>query len=292
MPHTAATENFLDRYTKWVGRQVGDEIQAAASDPESWRRLRSTVPVPVNADFKITGVIQDGTWVDPADFEAARSLLQTRYDLKIGYWDLVGNPTLRRSLLESTPIPAAPAEHAPVPAAAAARAAKRIASGEREVAERAMSKDAIARSLAPTGWTQEHGIIYRLEEWHGRLEDRVLLYLTLSITRRRSAITVATSMAMFEQLKAFVTENVDALETIAAPETCLAREDRRTIWRAEGGWADPIDWEERIRSLSEKTPRWAEVFADMGAKCRQDQEASEAERIKVAGLPPAQWRTS
>ena len=62
-----------------------------------------TCPVPVQADFTVTGLVQNGEWQDPSDLEAARSLLQASDDLKIGIWDLVGNATLRRTLLEAVP---------------------------------------------------------------------------------------------------------------------------------------------------------------------------------------------
>ena len=64
----------------------------------------------------MTGVLKNGTWIDPAPLDAARSLLQVRYDLKLGIWDLATNHTLRATLLKETPVPAPPSPHAKKPA--------------------------------------------------------------------------------------------------------------------------------------------------------------------------------
>ena len=63
--------------------------------------LNYAASVPVHAQFKVTGLIKDGAWQDPSGLEAARELLQARYDLTLGIWDLAPNPTLRTTLLTS-----------------------------------------------------------------------------------------------------------------------------------------------------------------------------------------------
>lgn len=70
----------------------------------------------------MTGLIKDGLWQDPSDLEAARALLQARFDLRIGIWDLASNPTLRKTLLDGQPSTPAPADPVPIPNAAAGRA--------------------------------------------------------------------------------------------------------------------------------------------------------------------------
>jgi hypothetical protein len=284
LPHTYAVGAFLDSYVKWVAvgrRGAGQhELPGRTADGGRWRELRHSVPVPLTAEFKVTGVIQGGTWVDPSDFEAARSLLETRYDLKLGFWDLVGNAVLRQALLDSTPISAAPTEPAAVPPAAKARAAKRVDAAEAEVAARTESKEAIAKRLETHGWEQGHGIIYRLVDWKGQVEDHVLLYMTLSITKRRCAVTVATLwVSLFETVTSYLSAHAEELQEIAAPDECEAGETSTTIWRCKGGWADPIDWDERVAVIATKTLRWVEVFANLGALCRQGQADREAEQI-------------
>ena len=46
---------------------------------------------------------------------AARKLLQSRFDLKIGIWDLVDSPTLRESLLDVEPPAKFNKRHAQIP---------------------------------------------------------------------------------------------------------------------------------------------------------------------------------
>lgn len=297
LPHTPVIATYLESYVDWVagGRQgLGHHGQPPGTrDPERWQELRNSVPVPLSSEFKVSGVIQGGTWVDPADFEAARSLLESRYDLKLGFWDVVGNAVLRQALLDSTPISAAPVEPAVVPAAAKVRAAKRADALATEIAARTESKEAIARRLEPHGWEQGHGITYRLVDWKGQVEDRVLLYMTLSITKRRCAVTVATlGRELFDLVHSYLGAHAAEFEEIAAPDECEARDRSTTIWRCTGGWSDPIDWDERIAAIGAKTLRWADAFAGLGTRCRQwqaDQEAARIAQFKSWGLEPERW---
>jgi hypothetical protein len=106
--HTHADTIYLNGYTEWVA--AGRPQQAGG--PQLPRRQSSAdglhAVLPVQAEFRVTGVVQNGTWIDPAPLEAARALLQARFDLRLGIWDLVTNDTLRATLLNETPIPAAP----------------------------------------------------------------------------------------------------------------------------------------------------------------------------------------
>jgi hypothetical protein len=299
LPHTRAIATYLESYVEWVvgGRRgLGRQGQPRrTSDPEHWQELRNSVPVPLSADFKVTGVIQGGTWVDPADFEAARSMLESRYDLKLGLWDLVGNAVLRQAMLDSTPISAPPAEPAAVPAAAKARAVRRADRAATEVAARTDSKEVIAKRLEPHGWVQGNGITFTLVDWKGQVDDRVLLYMTLSITKRRCTVTVATlGRDLFDLVHSYLGAHANEFEEIAAPDECEARHGSTTIWRCAGGWSDSIDWDERITVIGAKTLRWADAFAGLGAQCRNWQADQEAERIaqlKSWGLEPERWHT-
>ena len=162
-----------------------------------------------------------------------------------------------------------------------------------EVADRVESKEAIAKRLEPYGWKQGHGITYALVDWKGQVDDGVLLYLTLSITKRRCAVTIATVVAaFFDTAKAYLVAHADEIEEIAARDECKARDESMTIWRCSGGWADPIDWDERVAEIASKTVRWAQVFSGLGSQIRQWQADREAEQIatyKSWGLEPEQW---
>ena len=161
MPHTHRTESLIRGYLAWVRAGRPDTAEPAAPSPPPGtpppNPIHYTCPVPVQAEFGVTGLVRHDQWCDPSDVEAARALLQARYDLKIGIWDLVGNPTLRRTLLASTPHVPTPTHSAPVPAGAAQRAQKRVAekAAERSEEERALhSITAHLHPLEVLGWNR------------------------------------------------------------------------------------------------------------------------------------------
>ena len=92
MPHTYLTETVLRGYAKWVnaGRPRQFLLDLEGQPRKKWdptappaatvppHPIAYTCPVPVQADFKVTGLVQGGEWQDPSDLEAARSLLQAR----------------------------------------------------------------------------------------------------------------------------------------------------------------------------------------------------------------------
>jgi hypothetical protein len=53
----------------------------------------------VRAECSVSGVLREGQWGDAAGLEAARMLLLSRFDLKLGLWDLALNPVLRSPYL-------------------------------------------------------------------------------------------------------------------------------------------------------------------------------------------------
>ena len=284
VPHTPAVEAYLGGYVDWVasGRK-GPGPYGASHDTdlsiEERQLLLKTIPVPLHADFKVTGLIERGEWRDPADLEAARSLLQTRFDLKIGIWDLVGNPTLRQTLLDSAPITPAPNAPTELPKMAVNRAKRKVDDKAQEVVNRTNAKAAISARLAPHGWLHETGITYRLKVWRGRLEDAVLLYLTLSITRRRCAITIACPRRQDELVRRYLLAHCDALDVITGLTQCQIREGETTLWECGGGWADDVDWDKRATEIVEFTRQWAELFEELGEQCTRAELVHEGERI-------------
>ena len=162
LPHIHRAEALITAYHQWAARRWYGPSGAQADaqwDPDAPPDpIRYTDLVPIRADFRITGLSHAGTWQDHADLEAARRLLQARYDLKIGIWDLARNPVLRRTLLQATPIPDTPAETTPVPAAAARRAQRRVTAALAEEASRRQALAEIAAHLAPLyeqGWEDQ-----------------------------------------------------------------------------------------------------------------------------------------
>ena len=154
--HTHADALYLNGYTEWVA----DGRPKQAGGPGLPRTHSATdglhAVLPVEAEFGVTGVVQNGTWVDPAPLEAARALLQARFDLRLGIWDLATNDTLRSTLLKETPVAAAPTTPAQETVGAQERTAawrakrtkiqKRVEARHQVIAERLPALDAC-------GWT-------------------------------------------------------------------------------------------------------------------------------------------
>lgn len=162
VPHTHAATVYLDGYTNWVAAGRKKNAQGPPPTPD-WDYYRPTLHavVPVEADFRLTAVLQNGTWVDPAPLEAARALIQTRFDLKLGIWDLVTNHTLRATLLKETPAIAPPK----TPAAATAGDSERQRAWRASIDARAEAEKrreayyeavaALVGTLDATGWTSQ-----------------------------------------------------------------------------------------------------------------------------------------
>ena len=136
-PHTSSSDGYLRAYSAWNAAGRPPDPEPAWSDlpqvPEQppWDPdarpdpIHYATPVPISAQFGVTGLYENGDWRDPADLEAARSLLEARYDLKIGIWDLASNSTLRQTLLDVTSVLPPPPATLAVPVAAAKRAEAR-----------------------------------------------------------------------------------------------------------------------------------------------------------------------
>lgn len=286
VPHTHRTEAIFRGYADWVraGRPADGGYQPTAIsawDPTAPPDpIRYTWPVPVQAEFGVTGLVQDGEWRDPSDLEAARTLLQARYDLKIGIWDLVGNATLRRTLLNAVPPGPTPVADATIPGAAAKRAASRVATNmaEREAEDQALRTIAThLECLGALGWVRGPGDRWSLQfpmteavtRWPGS-EPAALVQLALTVTKRHSEVDVSTTMYNQVDLGPYVLAHRRVLEQIAAPDPCaLDKRFSPTLWWAQGGWADNVDWDERARALSDRTLPWVKAFENLCKECHR-----------------------
>lgn len=282
MPHTHRSEEFLRGYVGWVqaGRPRGRRsrpVWTSRWDPAAPPNpLRYTCPVPVSADFKVTGLVQAGTWRDPADLEAARSLLQARYDVKIGFWDLVRNPTLRNTLLNSTPTTAAPPAVAPIPVGAAQRAGRRVEETVQTRSKTAAALAVVTERLTPlhdAGWEHVRPDAFRLpltEPLHLWPDDDAfpLVSLNLRISKRQTKVDVFTTMYRDLDITQYVLTHQTIFENIAAPDECpLDTGSWPILWRAPGGWDDEVDWERRAQALARRTPEWIHAFDSFRQDC-------------------------
>ena len=293
LPHTHRVEQLIRGYADWVRaarpvdrtfRPPPTAMTSAAASPET--HLAAT-PVPVSAQFAVTGLLQDGEWSDPSNIEAARLLLQSRYDLKIGIWDLVQNPTLRQTLLRPVPTAPTPAEAAPVPPAAARRANK-LATGraaEREAADEVLAT--IKKRLAPLknlGWEIGSGVRWfcrlpltePMSRWPGD-DPFPLVQLELAVEKRLCAVSAFTIMYNQVNITDYVKQHAKEIARIAGSAVAgLERQGRPEIWRADGGWGDLVNWDERIAEIVAKTSQWKALFEPLCERCRQQQEKNAA----------------
>ena len=293
MPHTYRTETFFRKYASWVhaGRPDDDPSRWQPPPPSAWDAtappdpIRYSCPVPIQAEFGVTGFIRDGDWQDPSDLEAARSLLQARYDLKIGIWDLVNNATLRSTLLETSPFPEAPGRDMEVPIGAAGRAQHRVAKRMEAHAEEATARRRIEpqlQSLREVGWqkTPRSGLylplteliplstIRRAQDWPDD-QPFPLVELEFTIGKRYCEVSAFTIMYNQVDLRAYARSRQKLLEQVAAPEICmLAGTGRVSLWRNVGGWGDGIDWRVVAAGIARRSPPWKEAFDALCKECR------------------------
>lgn len=60
-------------------------------------------------------------------------------------------------------------------------------------------------------------------------------------------------------------------EEIAQTELSELDKFQPLLWRAEGGWADEIDWNARSEDLVRKTGIWASALEEISTECRRIQ---------------------
>jgi hypothetical protein len=156
VPHTHATSVYLDGYVEWVADGRPENVPGPLFSRDVYDATRLSKVVPIEGDFRVTGVLQKENWADPVPLEAARFLLQARFDLKLGIWDLITNDVLRSTLLKETSIVAPPT----APAARTAGAIERQEVLRARLGERHQSRAAylaetaaLVGSLDASGWT-------------------------------------------------------------------------------------------------------------------------------------------
>ena len=298
LPHTAGAEVFLNRYLEWIkdGRPPDtDEVRPYTEfDPDSlaaFNSLSTTTAVPVSDRFAVTGLIRGNEWVDPAELEAARALLQSRYDLKIGIWDLVGNTTLRQSLLDVSPVEPVPSETAPVPKGARRRNEAAMEAGHRRMMsqEEQLAQMVIdLEPLAALGWrlgVGNHSRTFRLPlvevprvasddpptlDVFAQPDGVVsLLHLDLAVISNHANLSAYSPMHGVIDVGAYAEQHRAVLEEIAHPAVCTLGEDSPSLWRVSPGLGLDADWRARGDALAVKTPRWIEVFSALAEQCRR-----------------------
>lgn len=268
LPHTAATEGVISAFLEWRinGRpdvRTKDRPQAEQAwldtppDPMAFTQM-----VPVQSEFRVSGLVRDGAWTPPDDLEAARQLLQARFDLRIGIWDLVNNAILRQSLLAGAPISPARTDQVAVPRGAAVRADAAVA---KKVAQQDRLREiyAVSGPLTSLGWVTTQLEPYSLLSLPlskpvalGRT-PRPAAWLSLSLTRHEARVTARAPM-MFRGLSlgGHVEQHRKEFEDISGAEV-VVNGGLITLWKQPGGWADDVDWEARFLQLAAKSELWS-----------------------------------
>jgi len=275
LPHTHRAETLITAYHQWTAGRwhglSGEEADAQWNPDAPPDPIRYTDLIPIEADFRITGLSHAGAWQDPADLDAARRLLQARYDLKIGIWDLARNAVLRRTLLQAVPVPDAPSGTAPVPAAASRRAHQRLTADLDAEAARLQALADIAPYLAPLygqGWQDQRPGSFQLPLtpqfpwWDG---PKPLVSLHLAISSRQMEVTGFA--LLYNHPGIDIVDYVQAREQIfsriAAPGEISSKHPRPVLWHEPGGTSDNIDWHDRVSHLTRRTEQWIQVFDEL-----------------------------
>lgn len=287
-PHTFSADQYFRAYVDWVknGRLADPSVEWAEPSNEWDPNARPdpvhyATPVPITADFGVTGLIVNAHWEEPSDLEAARSLLEARYDLKIGIWDLASNPTLRTTLLDVAPVLPPPPVATAVPTGASKRAESKV---DAKMAVRSAERQALAavsdqlEPLRAAGWiprASRERWLFRLpltepiSRWTGD-DPFPLVQLELFVGKRSSTVSVFTIMYNQVSLPAYVQARQDELVRIASAGACpLGTDLPIALWKSTGGWDDDVDWIARAQSLAHSTPHWVDVFSDLCAECRR-----------------------
>jgi hypothetical protein len=239
--------------------------------------------VPVAAEFRVTGFAEGMRWQSPDDLEAARSLLTARYDLKIGIWDLVRNPMLRRTLLDSAPTDPVPTTVSRVPTAAVQRADVIVATKSDQRRQESLAIAELKRranTLKKVGWSEgrtnfnfmELALTRPLRRWPVRdgmpsEEPFPLVRLSMVIAKRHATVSVISSMASYVDLQKYVAARRLSLEALAKPYATRLDAMWSVLWRSDGGWADNVEWTTRFADVAATTAPWRSVLADYVAEC-------------------------
>jgi hypothetical protein len=287
MPHTHANEAALRAHFFLGRREPGITFGVSMPQPslkdKQIDEVRYARTVPIKADFRVTALIENGTWVSPDDLEAARSLLASRFDLKLGLWDLVRNPTLRRSLLEAVPTPEAIQMATELPPRIARRArdaATRKAERERQESAALELLGGIAEPLVENGWKEpiygnnfmRYPLTEPLARWPARegwpAEDPMpLASLSLTIGKRHASIALSCTMSGYVDVYDHLTRQLSQFEKLALPNATRLDATASVLWSATGGWGDAVDWKCRFEDIAAKTPVWAELLSDLVKEC-------------------------
>jgi hypothetical protein len=316
LPHTAGSERFLNDYEKWTAEDRQDFEQDSQTSPVEgdWNdrpTMHYAETVAVDGSFTVTGLVRRGKRKDASHLEAARSLLQARFDLKIGIWDLEENPILRASLLKPEVVPAIPTTSLAVPSTILARAndrkAEREAARKQAALEKSRGLQLVNESmtvLSAIGWplVDEKGCatfpLSKPVSYYG--QRKAISNLHLFVDKRRTTVTL--SRYFDDELR-----TIEYLENAKNELAAMAYQEHsgfpdsdeiewfstgsQILWIRQIGWADSTNWESLANMLLANTPAWKDLTKPLVAEVTKlwrkngwDQKAEEKARSSASLL--------
>lgn len=295
--HTNATERLARRYCKWIEKGCPPAPQPRGGldqswDPDTIDPGKYVLPVPIAAEFRVSGLVRDGVWTDPGALEAARQLLEARYDLQLGMWDLVDNPTLRQALLAEVRATPKPRAAAILPKATKARAeASADATKARREAAKLADQQVAARlkPLTKVGWRKSRydssyslGIGAKAKRPYSEEAASELVWLDLRVSKTVWRLGVQTSIYNDVNISAFAKPLTDQLNN-DKPSDPTKKELPNYVEVASGqpGWDRPDEaWAPFLEEIAQITPRLVGFFEPFAVECntlvakqRRDQES-------------------
>ncbi len=262
--------------------------EAAEAPP---RTAGAALHLPVaTGDCSVSGWFLDGRWEDAGELEAARLLLMSRFDLRLGLWDLALNPILRATVLDATPVQPSPTEAMSVPAQArehAQRGAEKAASKKEGVRRTLLRlRDEVARVSASRTPASRPRFAWEVDEfnrlilpfteplsnWPGASEyPLVMLRLEMNKTSMR-VVAWSGGLGAELDLTAYVEERRAAFEAVAPLPVRLDQPgaERLSFWLAtyEVGWGSAgADWADIAQSIAERSAQWEVLLAEFIKIC-------------------------
>jgi len=235
LPHTAYCEEFLTAYSSFVnlGRDPGtDRFSETADTVAAEEAALLARPVPVGGSVSVTGLFVENAFRSPAPLESARLFVSDRYDLSIGFWDLVNEPDLRQTLLDEQPIQQTSSAATPRPASVVERAEKAIAAKEQREHEAAEERERqvkeAARELAPMGWRREGNNPNQRNRFllpltgsadpDGRGRPGPLLFIEVFVNKKSAAVYLRSHPGLRSDELAILDPYVDELNAAYGPD--------------------------------------------------------------------------
>jgi len=322
-PHTHAARVFLDGYVRWVAEGRYPHTLDMPLHHYDWDLSQIPV-VPVEADFRVTGVLQGGSWLDPAPLEAARALLQARFDLRIGLWDLATNDTLRTTLLRETPVLDTPEAVASRPAPVVAREQRMKADRTPEQVERDNAWAAAAedlKALDAHGWTANLSASSSAADREGKYSRSLLLAAVPEADPSagggrpvlrpgqpvlwlccnfQPAIAHTVELVVAPPMGGWLNHDISmhlyfdnwpALEKASEP---FADTAKSSGGRSDGlsfhsiasfGGPNPAGWCDRITFITERTPLWLSLLQPIIESCHRSIRAANRGAVPARELP-------